>query len=207
MAQRRVSSPKTKRKPPPSTTTTLAVLRPDPHNRRAHNARNLDMIATALSQVGAARSIVIDEHNEVLAGNGVVQAAPRAGLSKLQIVDVEGDTLVAVRRRGLSAAQKRELALYDNRAAELAEWDVSQLQTDLDAGELLAPFFTQDELAAVFATRAPADAADQVAQATAVPPGVTARYLVIVTCDDETAQTTLLERLLAEGLSCRAVIS
>jgi hypothetical protein len=124
-------------------------LHPDPANRRSHGTRNLGMVVDALRKVGAARSIVIDEDNVVLAGNGVTEAATAAGITKLQIVDVAGDTLVAVRRRGLSPDQKRELAIYDNRSAELAEWNLEQLATDLRNGEDLSAYFLDGELAAL----------------------------------------------------------
>jgi len=55
------------------TEATLADLRPDPANARKHNPRNIGMIVSALHQVGAARSIVSDEHGTILAGNGVVE--------------------------------------------------------------------------------------------------------------------------------------
>jgi ParB-like chromosome segregation protein Spo0J len=126
--------------------TSLADLRPDPVNRRAHPARNLAMTVEALRAVGAARSIVIDEDNLILAGNGVTTAAAEAGITKLRVVDVDGQTLVAVRRRGLSPADKRALALYDNRTGELAEWNITQLTADLTNGEDLTAFFLPDEL-------------------------------------------------------------
>lgn len=47
------------------------------------------MIADGLRQVGAARSIVIDEKNVILAGNGVVQAAATAGITRLATWNVE----------------------------------------------------------------------------------------------------------------------
>jgi len=128
---------------------TLQDLKPDPHNRRTHNPRNVEMIAAALKDVGAARSIVIDETNEILAGNGVIQGATAAGISKLQIVEADGDTIIAVRRRGLTPKQKRALAIFDNRTAELAEWSTEQLAADLKNGEDLATFFTTDELQAI----------------------------------------------------------
>lgn len=113
------------------------------------------MIAASLRSVGAARSIVIDERNEVLAGNGVIEAAAEAGITKLRVVDVDGDTVVAVRRIGLTPGQKRDLALYDNRAAELAEWDVEQLSADQAAGLDFAEFFRADELADLLAMAPP----------------------------------------------------
>lgn len=105
----------------------LADLKPDKKNARRRTPRNLAMIEAALTEVGAARSIVIDEDGTVLAGNGTLQAAKTVGLDRVQVVDVDGDTLVAVRRTGLTKEQKVRLALYDNRAAELAEWDSVQL--------------------------------------------------------------------------------
>jgi len=81
------------------------------------------MIENALREVGAARSIVIDENDTVLAGNATIEAAAQAGIEKVQVVDADGETIVAVRRRGLTPEQKARLALYDNRTAELAEWD------------------------------------------------------------------------------------
>ena len=126
--------------------TTIGDLTPDAQNRRAHTPRNLAMLGDALRDVGASRSIVIDEHGVILAGNGVVEAASRAGLSRLRVVDADGDTVVAVRRRGLTDEQKRALALYDNRAGELASWNWPQLAADRDAGLTLRPWFDDAEL-------------------------------------------------------------
>ena len=105
------------------------------------------MVVDALHQVGAARSIVIDEDDVILAGNGVTEAAAEAGITKLRVIEASGDEIIAVRRRGLTAEQKRALAMYDNRTAELAEWDADQLQADLAAGLDLKPWFSDEELA------------------------------------------------------------
>jgi len=126
--------------------TTLHDLAPDPKNRRRHTSRNVEMITEAIASVGTGRSIVIDEDDVVLAGNATVKAAGVAGLTKLKIVEAEGDEVIAVRRRGLSSEQKRALALYDNRTAELAEWDVEQLVEDTEDGLDLASFFYETEL-------------------------------------------------------------
>ena len=117
----------------------IKCLKPDPENARKHNPRNIGVIVDSLQAVGAARSIVIDESNCILAGNGVVEAAGEAGITKLQIVEADGETVVAVRRRGLTTKQKRMLALADNRANELSEWNDAQLNEllkGLDAGDL-----------------------------------------------------------------------
>jgi ParB-like chromosome segregation protein Spo0J len=124
----------------------IGVLVPDPHNRRKHTARNIGLIVDALHKVGAARSIVIDEDNIVRAGNGTLEAAAEAGITKLLVVDADGETLVAVRRTGLTDAQKRDLGLYDNRATELSLWDAEVLQQDVHSGVDLSTFFSPKEL-------------------------------------------------------------
>jgi hypothetical protein len=124
-------------------------LVPDPKNRRKHTPRNVGMIVEALHKVGTGRSIVIDENNEVLAGNATIEAAGEAGITDLKVVEAKGSELVAVRRTGLSEAQKRDLALYDNRTAELAEWNVDQLVKDAEEGLDLETFFYEDELSAL----------------------------------------------------------
>jgi ParB-like chromosome segregation protein Spo0J len=119
----------------------------DPSNRRAHNPRNIGMVVDALHEVGAARSIVIDEDNVILAGNGVTEAAAQAGITKLRVIDASGDELIAVRRSGLTDAQKRSLAIYDNRTCELATWNIEQLQRDAAADLTFSPWFSDEEAA------------------------------------------------------------
>src|SRR3954464_3293773 len=109
-------------------------LVPDPENRRKHNPRNLGMVVDALHQVGAARSIVIDEDNVILAGNGVTEAAAEAGITRVRVIEADGQELIAVRRSGLTPEQKRALAIYDNRTGELATWNFDQLAADKAAG-------------------------------------------------------------------------
>jgi DNA modification methylase len=109
-----------------------------------HTPRNVGAIADSLREVGAARSIVIDEDGVVLAGNATVTAAAEAGLG-LRVVESNGDEIIAVRRRGLTAKQKTRLALFDNRAAELAEWDIDVLR-GLEPEDLTG-MFTDEEFA------------------------------------------------------------
>ena len=130
----------------PSAVAHLRDLTPDPRNARKHGPRNVGVIADALREVGAARSIVIDEAGTILAGNATCEAAAEAGITKVQVVDADGETIVAVRRTGLTAAQKAKLALYDNRSAELAEgWETDVLR-ELAGEQDLSALFTPAEL-------------------------------------------------------------
>jgi ParB family chromosome partitioning protein len=129
----------------PKPVTTLSDLTPDPKNARAHNPRNIGQVQNSLQRYGAARSIVIDENGQIIAGHGVVEAAALAGMEKVQVVDGDGQTIIAVRRSGLTKQQKQELGIADNRGAELAEWN-SDVLAEL-AGEIdLSQFWKDDEL-------------------------------------------------------------
>lgn len=129
-------------------TSHLRDLTPDPRNARRHTPRNIGLIADSLREVGAARSIVVDEDGTVLAGNGVVEAAAEAGIERVRVVDADGDELIAVRRSGLTPAQKARLALFDNRATDLSDWDAEVLAGLADEG-LTAGLFGDDELAMI----------------------------------------------------------
>lgn len=123
----------------------IRQLRKDKRNARKHSDENIETIRRSLKEVGAARSIVIDEDDNILAGNGTAQAAELSGITKLKVVEADGDTVVAVRRTGLTPQQKLRLAILDNRSAELAEWDPDVLKgisQDIDLSDL----FEKEEL-------------------------------------------------------------
>lgn len=103
------------------------------------------MIVKALDEVGFARSIVIDEDGQILAGNATYEAACEKQIERVIVVEATGNEVIAVRRSGLSDAQKVRLALLDNRAAEESSWDTDVLAA-LDP-ELLDGLFYESELA------------------------------------------------------------
>lgn len=127
----------------------IGDLKPDPRNARRHNPRNIGMIVDALHEVGFARSIVIDENNRILAGNGTVDAAAEAGIERVQVVEADGNTVIAVRRTGLTPEQKQRLALFDNRAADTADWNPEVLAELAADGVKLDDLFCDDELTAI----------------------------------------------------------
>lgn len=134
---------------PPARVSTIRDLTADTKNARRHSARNLEAIATSLRKVGTGRSIVIDERNVVLAGNGTIKAAAEVGIDKVRVIDAQADEIIAVRRSGLSKQQKAELAVWDNRTAEMASWDAPALQALEAEGLDLSELFTDPELRAI----------------------------------------------------------
>jgi DNA modification methylase len=135
----------------------LTELTQDPNNARRHSERNVTMISDAIADIGAARSIVIDEQATVLAGNATVIAAARAGIRRVRVVDASADELIAVRRTGLTPDEKARLSIYDNRAAELATWDpatIVRLQDQLENFDPAA-FWNDAEFRALLADLQP----------------------------------------------------
>jgi len=126
----------------------IADLKFDPQNARVRTAKGEAMIQKSLQEVGAARSIVIDEDGIILAGNGTVEAAGQVGIENVVIVEASGDEIIAVRRVGLTEEQKKKLAYYDNRTGDEAEWDMEQVARDLLGGyDFLDELFETDEIA------------------------------------------------------------
>ena len=123
----------------------ISDLKFDHKNARRRTDRSSDLIKESLQRYGAARSIVIDEENRILAGNGTIDGAKAAGIRRVRIIESEGDEVIAVRRTGLTEEQKVGLALADNRTADLSEWDQEMLHR-LSEQHDLAPWFDEDDL-------------------------------------------------------------
>jgi len=102
----------------------IAALRPNPKNARTHSRRQIRKLAESIEALGWTYPILADEHGNVIAGHGRLEAAKLLGLTKVPV-------MTAV---GLSEAQKRALAIADNKIAEGAGWDRPTLAAEL--GEL-----------------------------------------------------------------------
>lgn len=124
---------------------TISDLKFDHKNARKRTDSSARLIQESLQRYGAARSIVIDEENRILAGNGTIEGAKALGLTKLKVVEASGDEIIAVRRSGLSEDEKVGLAIADNRAAELSDWDAEMLQ-QLSEEHDLEPWFEAEDL-------------------------------------------------------------
>lgn len=120
-------------------------LKADRKNARKRTDRSAQLIKESLDRYGAARSIVIDENNRVLAGNGTVEGAKAAGIKNVRVIETDGTELIAIKRTGLSEEEKVGLALADNRTADLSEWDQEMLQRLSEEHDISA-WFNNDDL-------------------------------------------------------------
>lgn len=109
----------------------------DKRNYRKHNDRNKELINKSLKECGAGRSIVIDNDNEIIAGNGIYEQAQKLGL-KTKVIETDGSELVVVKRTDLATddAKRKQLAVMDNSTSDSSEFDFELLQADFDTEEL-----------------------------------------------------------------------
>ena len=127
----------------------LADLTPDNRNANKGTERGNALIQESLQQYGAGRSILLDKHGAIIAGNKTVENCGAIGLEDVIVVQSDGTKLVAVQRTDLDLkdAKTRQLAIADNRAGQVSlDWDVDVLKELALDGVDLAPFWSADEL-------------------------------------------------------------
>src|SRR5690606_24527830 len=112
------------------------------------------MLRDSLQKLGAGRSILVDKHGKIIAGNKTAQEAFAAGLEDVVVVQTRGDKLVVVQREDLDLdadERARLLSIADNRASEVGlEWDTTLLAELVESDELdLSDLFYDEELEAI----------------------------------------------------------
>ncbi len=122
----------------------LADIRPYESNPRI-NAGAVDAVAHSIQQFGFRQPIVVDEAGVIVCGHTRFKAAQKLSLEKVP-VHVAKD---------LTPEQVRAYRIADNKAAELAEWDMDLLAIEMGALraldiDLAAMGFDEDELAKIF---------------------------------------------------------
>lgn len=117
----------------------ISELKFDDKNFNKHTEFGMSLLEKSLRENGAGRSILIDKDNNIIAGNGIVEAAGSIGLDKIKIIETNGDEIIAVKRTdiALDSQQGRQMALADNatNAVDLA-WDFSNLNEEFTIDEL-----------------------------------------------------------------------
>lgn len=99
-------------------------LRPNRRNARTHSKKQVKQVANSIIRFGWTSPIVTDEHFQIICGHARFEAAKELGLREVPVLVI----------RGLRDAEKRALAIADNKIATNAGWDRSILAAEL--GEL-----------------------------------------------------------------------
>ena len=105
-------------------------LKLDTRNYRKHSEENLRLIKKSIDECGFARSVVIDNDNEIIAGNGVVSSIDDN--TKIKIIETDGTDLVVIKRTDLNRTDEKrdKLAILDNSTTDLSEFDYDLLKED-----------------------------------------------------------------------------
>lgn len=118
---------------------TIKDLKFDDKNFNKHTEFGMSLLEKSLRENGAGRSILLDKDNNIIAGNGIVEAAGSVGLEKVKIVEATGDEIIAVKRTDIALNSKkgREMALADNATAKAdIDWDEEAIRSEFDDEEL-----------------------------------------------------------------------
>jgi len=180
----------------------IGDLKPDSRNARRHTPRNVGVIEHSIQTNGFGRSVLLAADGTVIAGNATIDAAASAGLEDVLIVESDGSKVIAVKRTDVApgSPEFHALAVADNRAAELAEWEPAVLE-ELSGEIDLSAFFFDEELARVLE-----QAADDIL-AEIPDDRYQEQYGVIVICEDAAEQERIYGALNAEGYTCRVVVT
>lgn len=131
---------------------TLTDLSRDPLNANRGTDRGREALEQSLVRYGAGRSVLVDRHGRVIAGNKTVERAKALNIP-LRVVRTDGRHLIAVQRDDLDLTtdpRARALAIADNRVGELdLEWDLDVLKQLRADGLDLTAFWTDEEFAAL----------------------------------------------------------
>lgn len=117
---------------------TIKDLKFDDKNFNKHTEFGMSLLEKSLRENGAGRSILLDKDNNIIAGNGIVEAAGQIGLEKVKIVEATGDEIIAVKRTDVSinSHKGRSMALADNATASAdLEWDKDAIADEFDEDE------------------------------------------------------------------------
>jgi DNA modification methylase len=101
----------------------LEQVKPSPKNPRTHSKKQLNQLVQSMREFGYTAPALIDEHNQILAGHGRLEAAKVLGLK----------VIPCVRLTHMSEAQKRAYIIADNQLALKAGWDEDLLAEELEA--------------------------------------------------------------------------
>lgn len=115
----------------------MSNIKIDPNNYRIHDDKNKRLIRKSLEECGAGRSILFDNDDCIIAGNGVYEQAQELGL-KVRIIESDGTELIAIKRKDLSTADARRktLALADNHTSDMSFFDFDAIVKDFGVDEL-----------------------------------------------------------------------
>lgn len=105
-------------------------------NNPRKNDQAVDAVANSIKEFGFKVPVIITKDNVIIAGHTRIKACKKLGISDVPCIIADD----------LSEDQIRAFRLADNRASELADWDLDKLKVEFDNIELDLDLFGFEEL-------------------------------------------------------------
>lgn len=170
----------------------VSDLKPWVKNPRK-NDMAVERIADSIKRFGFGSPIIARKENmEIIAGHTRLKAAIFLGLKD-----------VPVRFLDLSEKDAHLLSIADNKLGEIAEWDNDLIKSFADSislDEALSVGWNEKEIEEIFSDKKELEKSEKLLREDLL-------YQVVVECDSEQQQISLIENLEVKGFKCRPLIS
>lgn len=169
----------------------ISELKFDDKNFNRHTEFGMSLLEKSLRELGAGRSIVVDKDNNIIAGNGIAEAAINAGITNTRVVETQGKELVVVKRTDmqLESEKGRKMAFADNATASVdLDWDEEQIKAATERFGI-----NTDDWGVKFDWNKEDKFIDIEEN----------HYIVEIQCENEEQQQSVFEELKQRGLKCK----
>lgn len=103
-------------------------------NNPRFNDNAVDAVVASIKEFGFKVPIIVDKNNVIIAGHTRLKAAQKLGLEEVPVIVADD----------LTEEQIKAFRLADNKVSELAEWDFSKLEAELNGLEIDMTAFNFD---------------------------------------------------------------
>lgn len=169
----------------------IADLKFDDKNFNRHTSYGMSLLEKSLRELGAGRSILLDKDNNIIAGNGIIEAAGSVGLENVKIIETTGDEIVAVKRTDmtLDSEEGRKMAYADNATASVdLEWNEDNIKEQSEKWG-----FDTNEWGKISDSMKSEEKFQEIEE----------KNIVEVYCENEIEQQQIYEELTERGLQCK----
>jgi len=178
----------------------LDQLVPYSRNARTHSDEQVAQIASSIKEFGWTNPVLVDGDNGIIAGHARIMAARKLGLNQVPCIELSH----------LSETQKRAYIIADNKLAENAGWDTSLLSLELGALEhdefhLELIGFSADELSDLMFENNSNSLSNEQDVSGDESDQLESGFSVLVDVSSENEQKELIDLLMEQGYSCRAL--
>lgn len=147
------------------------------------NEDAIPYVMESIKQFGFKNPVILDKDNVIVAGHTRIESAKRLGITEIPCIYADD----------LTDEQIKAFRLADNKVAEIAEWDIDLLDTELD--DILNIDMSDFGF--------DLDLDNEEIERTDLSDKEFEKYEIIITCENELDLQKKYEKLEEEGYECR----